>query len=91
MWKLKSDMDFDLKSLIRARKELNVSKGVLNRRTLQVNKKCKFQLILHREYRERTMEGCHNQISHPGKYRTLEIPRDRLHWPGMLDILLFHT
>ena len=76
-------MDFDLKNLIRMRKQLKLKQGVLFRKTAQINNQTKFQLILPSEHRERAIEGCHDHVGHFGKDSTLELLRNRFYLPGM--------
>ena len=81
-------MDFDLKSLIRFGKYLNIRKGALYKRILQGNNKCTFQLILPREYNERAIGGGYDQFGHIGKDRTLKLLRHTFHMTGMHDYLI---
>ena len=89
--KLKPDMNFDLKSLIRNRKHLKIKQGVLYRKINQVNNKTKLQPLIPREHRERAIEGCQDQICHLGNDRTLKLWRDRLYFPGMQTDVLSNT
>ena len=60
------------------------------KKTIHVNDKTKFQLIITSKHREGTIEGCHDQIDHIGKDRTLELLRDRFYWPGtQADVLSY--
>ena len=39
--------------------------------------------MLHIEYRQKAIAGCHDQIGHLGQDRVLELLRDRFYWPGI--------
>ena len=76
-------MPFELKALIRIKKQLVLKQGVLYRSTTQVNKGTRFQLVLPPSLRTKAIEGCHDQVGHLGQDRVLELLRDRFYWPGM--------
>ena len=40
-------------------------------------------LVVPQSYRQRAMEGCHDQVGHLGQDRVLDLLRDRFYWPGM--------
>ena len=81
--KIKSEMPSDLKALIRIKKQLVLNQGILYRRTTQVNRRTRFQLVLPPSFRNKAIEGCHDQVGHLGQDRVLELLRDRFYWPGM--------
>ena len=76
-------MPSELKALIRIKKQLVLKQGVLYRRTTQVNRKTRLQLVLPPSFRTKAIEGCHDQVGHLGRDRVLELLRDRFYWPGM--------
>ena len=81
--KIKMEMPSDLKAHIRIKKQLVLKQGVLYRRTTQVNRRTKLQLVLLPSFRTKAIEGCHDQVGHLGKDRVLELLRDQFYWPGM--------
>ena len=80
--KPKSEMPSDLKALKRIKKQLVLKQGVLYRRTTQVNRRIRFQLVLPPSFRTKAIEGCHDQVGHHGQDRVLEVLRDRFYWLG---------
>ena len=81
--KLKIEMPSDLKALIRIKKQLVLKQGVLYRRTTQVNRRTRLQLVLPPSFRPKTIEGCHDQVGNLGQDRVLELLRDQFYWSGM--------
>ena len=77
-WKIKSQVPSDLKALIRIKEQLVLKQGVLYRRTTQLNRRTRFQLVLPPSFRTKAIEGCHDQIGDLGQDRVLELLRD---WP----------
>ena len=77
------EMPSDLKALIRIEKQLVLKQGVLYRRTTQVNRRTRLQLVLPPSFRTKAIEGCHNQVGHLGQNRVLELLRDQFYWPGI--------
>ena len=43
----------------------------------------KHLLVVPQAYRQRAIEGCHDQVGHLGQDRVLDLHRDRFYWPGM--------
>ena len=76
------EMPSDLKALIRVKKQLVLKQGVLYRRTTQVNRRTRLQLVLPPSFRT-AIEGCHDQVGRLGQDRVLELLRDQFYWPGM--------
>ena len=74
------------KSLLRIRKSLKLVKDILYRKTYTDNsssKKILWQLIVPKAYRSRALAGCHGDVGHQGRMRTLSLLRERFFWPGM--------
>ena len=57
-----SEIDLNLKSLIRIRIKLTLVNEVLFRRTVQANSGVIYQLIIPRSHRSKAMEGCHDHV-----------------------------
>ena len=76
-------MPSELKALIRIKKQLALQQGVLYRRTTQVNRKTRLQLVLPLSDRTKAITGCHDQVGHLGQYGVLELLRNWFYWPRM--------
>ena len=74
--KIKMEMPSDLKALIRIKKQLVSKHGGLYRRTTQINRRTRLQLVLPPSFRTNAIEGCHNHVGHLGQNRVLELSRD---------------
>ena len=81
--KIKMEMPSELKALIRYRKLLLLKQGVLYKKS-QVNTRTKHLLVVPQTYRQRAIEGCHDQVSHLGQDRVLYLLRDWFYWHEML-------
>ena len=81
--KIHADMPSELKALIRLKKQLVLKQGVLYRRTTQDDTKTQLQLVLPPSFRNKAIEGCHDQVGHLGQDRVLELLRDHFYSPGM--------
>ena len=81
--KIKMEIPSDLKVLIRIKKQLVLKQGVLYRRTTQVNRRTRLQLVLPPSFKSKAIEGFHDQVGHLGHDRVLELLRDQFYWPGM--------
>ena len=73
----------ELKALIQIKKQLTLKQGVLYRRTTQVDRRTRLQLVLPPSHRIKAVLGCHDQVGHLGHSRVLDLLRDRFYWPGM--------
>ena len=80
--KIKMGMPSELKALIRNKTQLILKHGVIYKRS-RVDARTKHLLVVPQSYRQRAMEGCHDQVGHMGQYRVLDLLRDRFYWPGM--------
>ena len=82
-------MPSELKALIRKRKHLVLKQGVLYKKT-KVNAGTKHLLVVPQAYRQRVIEGCHDQGGHLGQDRVLDLLRDRFYRPGMyIDVVSY--
>ena len=76
----------EVKSLLRIRKSLKLVKDILYRKTYTDNsssKKIQWQLVVPKAFRSRALAGCHDDVGHQGRMRTLSLLRERIFWPGM--------
>ena len=76
----------DVKSLLRIKKSLVLTKGTLFRKSYTDNtssKKIIWQLVVPKTHRHKAILGCHDDIGHQGRVRTLSLLRERFFWPGM--------
>ena len=80
--KIKMGMPSEMKALIRNRTQLTLKHGVLYKRS-RADARTKHLLVVPQSYRQRAMEGCHDQVGHLGQDRVLDLLRDRFYWPGM--------
>ena len=81
--KIKIEVHSEWKALIRIRKQLILKQGVLYKRTTQVDRRTKLQLVLPPSYRTKAIVGCDDQVGHLGQDRVLDLLRDQFYWPGM--------
>ena len=78
----------EVKALLRIRKSLKLSKDILYRKSYTDNsssKKVLWQLVVPKAYRARALAGCHDDVGHQGRMRTISLLRERLFWPGMQE------
>ena len=83
----------EVKSLLRIRKSLKLVKDILYRKTYTDNsssKRIQWQLVVPKAYRSRALAGCHDDVGHQGKMRTLSLLRERFFWPGMQTEAIQH-
>ena len=69
-------------------------KDILYRKTYTDNsssKKVQWQLVVPKAYRSRALVGCHNDVGHQGRMRTLSLLRERFYWPGMQTEAMQHV
>ena len=64
---IKMEMPSELKALIRIKKQLTLKQGVLYRRTIQVNRRTRLQLVQLPSHRTKAIAGCHDQVGHLGQ------------------------
>ena len=76
----------EVKSLLRIRKGLKLVKDILYQKSYSENsssKKVLWQLVVPKAYRSRALAGCHDDVGHQGRMRTLSLLRERFFWLGM--------
>ena len=77
-----------VKALLRIRKSLKLSKDILYRKSYTDNsssRKVLWQLVVPKAYRTRALAGCHDDVGHQGRMRTISLLRERFFWPGMQE------
>ena len=70
----------EVKSLLRIRKGLKLVKDILYRKSYSDNsssKKVLWQLVVPKAYRSRALAGCHDDVGHQGRMRTLSLLTER--------------
>ena len=70
----------EVKSLLRIRKSLKLSKDILYRKNYtdkSSSKKVLWQLVDPKAYRARALAGCHHDVGHQGGMRTISLLRER--------------
>ena len=80
--------------MLRIRKSLKLVKDILYRKTYTDNsssKKIQWQLVVPKAYRSRALAGCHDDVGHQGRMRTLSLLRERFFWPGMQTEAIQHV
>jgi len=80
--KYKDVTSLEGRALLNEFKKLVVRCGVLYRQ-IQTEEGNVFQLVLPVKYRELALRGAHNDVSHPGRDRTMSILKERCYWPKM--------
>ena len=78
----------EVKSLLRIRKNLKLTKDILYRKSYSDNsssKKFLWQLVVLKAYRLRAPAGCHDDVGRQGKMRTLSLLRERFFCLGMQE------
>ena len=76
----------DLKRLLKVRKKLVLKEGVLYRRVrIEENRRKDYlyQVVVPPSMMSTALKGCHDQVGHQGKDRTLSLIRERFFWPRM--------
>ena len=84
----------EVKSLLRIRKSLKLVRDILYRKTFTDNsfsKRILWQLVVPKAYRSRALAGCHDDVGHQGRMRTLSLLRERFFWPGMQTEAIQHV
>uniref|UniRef100_A0A3P9KGV5 Gypsy retrotransposon integrase-like protein 1 n=1 Tax=Oryzias latipes TaxID=8090 RepID=A0A3P9KGV5_ORYLA len=72
----------EVKLLLRQWHKLGLRGGVLYRQWVDHGKPV-YQLVLPQSFRQRALQGIHDEIGHLGAERALHLARNRFYWPGM--------
>ncbi|MEE4247445.1 MAG: RNase H-like domain-containing protein [Kangiellaceae bacterium] len=78
-------------ALRRQLRRLVLRGGVLYRRRQEEGEEDVFQLVLPVPYRKLALQGCHEEMGHLGRERTLQLLRERFFWPGMAEAAATHV
>lgn len=78
------DEPFESKLLLRGWDRLELKDGVLYRKCFDRGSEI-FQLVLPVKYRDRVMQGLHDEVGHLGAERVLNLARARCYWPKMKE------
>ena len=88
--KIKMETPSDLKTIIRIKKAINIETMGLYRRTTEVNRRTRLQLVPLPSFRKKAITGCCDQVGYLGQDRVLEFVKGPLlqawdtHWCGIL-------
>lgn len=74
----------EVKFLLREWNRLELKDGILYRRCSDRGEMI-YQLVLPEQYREKALEGLHDDIGHLGSDRVLSLARARFYWPKMKE------
>ena len=68
-------------------KQIQVKDDLLYRKVVSFNqgaiKTCLWQLVLPQQLIKKALTGCHDQVGHLGRDRTLSLLRERFYWPSL--------
>uniref|UniRef100_A0A3B4ZHB9 Gypsy retrotransposon integrase-like protein 1 n=1 Tax=Stegastes partitus TaxID=144197 RepID=A0A3B4ZHB9_9TELE len=72
----------DVKLLLREWRRLELTNGLLYRKWIDKGKPV-YQLVRPQQFRERALQGVHDEVGHLGFERALHLARARFYWPKM--------
>ena len=75
-------------------KQIQVKDDLLYRKVVSFNqgaiKTCLWQLVLPQQLIKKALTGCHDQVGHLGRDRTLSLLRERFYWPSLYKDAIEH-
>ena len=84
-----------MKQFIRQWNRLLMRKGILycKNEIQEVNQPNRntMQLVLPKAFRKQVLQGCHDDLGHLGIEQTIDLLRDQLYWPGMMEDTVKHV
>jgi hypothetical protein len=78
------------RSLQREWSNLCLRGGVLYRKR-GIGQDLQYQMVLPEKYRTQALSGCHDDMGHLGRDRTLDVVRQRFFWPGMAQSVAYYV
>ena len=75
-------------------KQMEIKEDLIHRKVVSFNqgaiKTCLWQLVLPQQLIEKALTGCHDQVGHLGRDRTLSLLRERFYWPSLYKDTIGH-
>lgn len=85
-----TSVDKEGEALLRCKANLHIRNDVLYRKRMEEEKEV-FQLVLPSQFRRQALTGCHDDVGHMGRERTMSLLRARFFWPGMSKSVADHV
>ena len=75
-------------------KQMEIKEDLIYRKVVSFNqgaiKTCLWQLVMPQQLIEKALTGCHDQVGHLGRDRTLSLLRERFYWPSLYKDTIEH-